>query len=146
MKAMSRFSRSGCGTTRWREQLIRFAFGGLVTVGTGLVARRFGPEIGGLFLAFPAILPASLTLVKRHEGRGEAREAAAGSRLGAVSLVAFAAAVWLLANRGAALSLIAATIAWAALSVVLWSMVYGRRDRRTRSASKPATAHAARRS
>ena len=54
------------------ELALRFTFGGLVTVGTGLVAHRWGPSIGGLFLAFPSILPASLTLTKRHDGRRDA--------------------------------------------------------------------------
>ena len=58
---------------------IRFGFGGAVTVTTELIARTFGPEIAGLFLAFPAILPASLTLIRQNEGR----EAAANDALGA---------------------------------------------------------------
>jgi hypothetical protein len=36
--------------------------GGLVTVITGIVAKNWGPVIGGLFLAFPAIFPASATI------------------------------------------------------------------------------------
>jgi Protein of unknown function (DUF3147) len=45
------------------EYVVRFFFGGLVTALAGLVAKVWGPVVGGLFLAFPAILPASLTLV-----------------------------------------------------------------------------------
>ena len=30
-------------------------------------AEKFGPGIGGLFLAFPAIFPASATLIEKHE-------------------------------------------------------------------------------
>jgi hypothetical protein len=33
----------------------------------GLLAKQFGPVFGGLFLAFPAIFPASVTLVEKHE-------------------------------------------------------------------------------
>jgi hypothetical protein len=36
---------------------IRFVIGGLITTATGLVARKFGPVVGGLFLAYPAIFP-----------------------------------------------------------------------------------------
>lgn len=118
--------------TRGREHLIRFVFGGFVTVATGLVARSFGPEIGGLFLAFPAILPASLTLVKDHDGRHEAAQVAAGSRLGAVALIAFALAVALLAERGAATSLTVAMVLWAAVSLLSWRFVYGKYGRRAR--------------
>ena len=38
-----------------------FFFGGLITAVAGVIAQRFGPIIGGLFLAFPAIFPASAT-------------------------------------------------------------------------------------
>jgi hypothetical protein len=40
------------------EWAVRFLFGGAVCVAAGLIARRFGPGVGGLFLAFPAIFPA----------------------------------------------------------------------------------------
>jgi len=123
--------------THWSEHLVRFVFGGAVTMATGLIARRWGPGVGGVFLAFPAILPASLTLLKEHEGRHEAVQAAAGSRLGGVGLSAFAAAVALLAPRGAVISLAVATVCWAVLSFMLWEAIYGRyaprRHRRARS-------------
>jgi len=47
------------GRTKWYEYAIRFLFGGLITAVAGIVAKQFGPGIGGLFLAFPAIFPAS---------------------------------------------------------------------------------------
>src|ERR1700733_11735297 len=53
--------------TKWYEYLVRFLFGGAITVVTGLIAKRYGPSFGGLFLAFPAIFPASATLVEKHE-------------------------------------------------------------------------------
>jgi len=93
----------------------------------------------GTAVAFPAILPASLTLLKRHDGRREARKAAAGSLLGAVGLVAFAAAVSRLAQSGALLSLTVGTGVWVATSVTLWRLVYGRytgRQPRTRPARR----------
>jgi uncharacterized protein DUF3147 len=51
----------------WYEYAIRFVLGGLMTVAAGLVAATWGPLIGRLFLAFPAIFPASATLVEKHE-------------------------------------------------------------------------------
>jgi hypothetical protein len=58
----------------------------LVTVGAGLIASRFGPNLGGLFLAFPAILPATLTLVARHTRNAKPAGAdALGAALGAAS-------------------------------------------------------------
>ena len=53
--------------TQWHEYLTRFLLGGLITVATGLVAKHFGPVIGGLFLAFPAIFPSGATLIEKHE-------------------------------------------------------------------------------
>jgi len=41
-------------------------FWGLITALAEL-SRRSWPRIGGLFLAFPAILPASATLIEKHE-------------------------------------------------------------------------------
>jgi Protein of unknown function (DUF3147) len=104
---------SGLKQTRWHEYVIRFAMGGLVTVITGIVAKNWGPVIGGLFLAFPAIFPASATLVEKHERqrkqdkglRGEKRGldvAAAdsfGAALGSLGLVVFAFFCWRLLPR-----------------------------------------------
>jgi hypothetical protein len=63
---------------KWRDYLVRFGFGGLITAATGMLANRYGPAVGGLFLAFPAILPASLTLVAQHERERKARRGCAG--------------------------------------------------------------------
>jgi Protein of unknown function (DUF3147) len=60
------FKPSTLRQTRWYEYLIRFGLGGAMTVVAGLIAARFGPVIGGLFLAFPAIFPASATLIEKH--------------------------------------------------------------------------------
>src|SRR5690242_9999225 len=81
-------------TKAW-EYLVRFAFGGVIAVVTGLVAHVWGPMIAGLFLAFPAILPASITLVKEHGSRTDAVDDARGARLGSVGLSAFALVVLL---------------------------------------------------
>jgi hypothetical protein len=70
------------------EYALRFMFGGLVTVAAGLVAKGTGATIGGIFLAFPAILPASLTLVTKHDGPDKAAEDARGALIAATSLLA----------------------------------------------------------
>jgi hypothetical protein len=51
------FDPSALRQTRWYEYLVRFVLGGAMTVITGLVAARFGPVVGGLFLAFPRSFP-----------------------------------------------------------------------------------------
>ena len=122
-------------TVRWYEYAIRFLFGGLITVIAGLVAERWGPSAGGLLLAFPAIFPASATLLEKHErqkkrrvglnGTKRGREAAgldaAGAAIGSLGLIAFAAAAWrLLPLYPAAAVLAGATILWVVVSGALW--------------------------
>jgi len=129
-----RFDPGALRRTRAWEYGLRFVFGGVVTACTGLVAHAFGPSIGGLFLAFPAILPASLTLVQRHDGRAEAVDDARGARLGTIGLAAFAVVVW---GTAAAwpppVTLVAATLAWVAVSAGAWGIQYGRRRSKRRS-------------
>lgn len=113
---------------KWWEYAARFVFGGAITVFTGCLSKWFGPAVAGMFLAFPAILPASLTLVKQHDGRKKAADDARGARLGALGLIAFAVVVGLTANSwAAAVVLAAATGAWLAVSLALFGVVYGPR-------------------
>ena len=48
---------------KFSDLAIRFAFGAGVSTVAAVAGRSFGPVVGGMFLAFPAILPASLTLL-----------------------------------------------------------------------------------
>jgi hypothetical protein len=129
------FDISAVRRTRWYEYAIRFAFGGAVTVAAGLIAKRYGPVFGGLFLAFPAIFPASATLVQKHEtekkrkagimDNGRGRKAAAldarGAALGCVALVCFAAAMWrLLPKQNAAGCLTASLVVWLMVALLGW--------------------------
>jgi hypothetical protein len=121
--------------TTANEHILRFVLGGAVTVGAGLIARYWGPVIGGLFLAFPAIFPAGATLLEEHEvkkkarigrdGRRRGREAAAldalGAALGAVGLGVFAVVVWqMLPKHSGWLSVGLALIAWMVVSMLGW--------------------------
>src|SRR5207237_3220548 len=69
---------SGLGQAKWHEYAVRFLFGGLITAAAGIIAKKFGPGIGGLFLAFPAIFPASATLIERHEQQKKQQEGLQG--------------------------------------------------------------------
>jgi hypothetical protein len=127
---------SALGETHWSEYLIRFVLGGLATVLTGIVAKVWGPETGGLFLAFPAIFVASATLIEKHEQkrkeeaglRGERRGQraaaldASGTALGGIGLLSFGAAIWSLSHYSAWGALFIAFAAWCVLSVLLWSV------------------------
>ena len=122
--------------TRWYEYAIRFVLGGAMTVIAGLIAARFGSLVGGLFLAFPAIFPASATLIEKHvrerkekaglAGARRGKEAAAldavGAMLGSIGLAAFAAVIWLLIGRSPSLALFLAIAAWLAVALLAWAV------------------------
>jgi hypothetical protein len=121
--------------TKPSEYFWRFLFGGTVTVVASLVAHAFGPVVGGLFLAFPGIFPAGISLVEKHkilreahEGKhglrsaiGEASVEATGASIGAIGLAAFALVVWRgVPAHGLAPVLCCAFAAWAVLGWLLW--------------------------
>jgi hypothetical protein len=127
---------SALKTVKPHEYAVRFLFGGLVTVMAGVIAKHYGPGVGGLFLAFPAIFPASATLIEKHEkqkkqragldgtrrGREAAAVDAAGASMGSIGLIAFAVIVWFyLPAHSAYLILPIAAIAWFTLSILLWA-------------------------
>ena len=107
------------------EWAVRFVFGGAITVATGIVGKVWGPFVAGLFLAFPAILPASITLVKHHDGRAKAIDDARGARLGTFGLAAFAATVVVSAASASPwLVLVAASVMWFVVDVGAWMLRY----------------------
>ena len=129
------FNIGALAKTKWYEYLVRFAFGGAITVIAGTLAKHFGPVLGGLFLAFPAIFPASASLVAKHEtekkqkagiatssrSRQAASLDAAGAALGSVGLAGFALTVWkLLLRYNSAFVFLAATAVWLALAILSW--------------------------
>ena len=107
-----------------RGMLVRFAFGFAVSALVGVVTLVFGDRVGGLFLAFPAILPASLTLIAEKDGDGEAQVDAAGAVIGGIALVAFGAVSWFLLPRVAPVwAELLALVAWTSLAVGLYLVV-----------------------
>ena len=123
--------------TRWYEFGVRFLFGGLITAGAGIIAKEFGPSIGGLFLAFPAIFPAGATLIEKHgkqkkergglhgsaRGRKAAAVDAAGASIGSIGLFIFALIVRrYLVSHGPWLVLTAGTVIWLGVSLLVWQL------------------------
>lgn len=123
--------------TKWSEYALRFLFGGLVTAIAGVLAQRYGPAFGGLFLAFPAIFPASATLIEKHErerknkagipttnrGRQAAALDARGVTMGSIGLVGFALVMWrFVPVSNGAFTLFGALVTWFVLSVLTWRL------------------------
>jgi hypothetical protein len=131
-----RLNPSALREIRWYEYAVRFALGGAMTTIAGLIAVHFGPVVGGLFLAFPAIFPASATLIEKHarerkekaglsgvrRGRDAAALDAVGAALGSLGLAAFGAVIWLEIERSAPVALLLATAAWLAVAVLGWAV------------------------
>lgn len=107
-----------------RDLLIRFGFGAAVSAIAGVFTVVFGVEIGGIFLAFPAILPATLTLVEKEEEQRKAEDLDVGAIIGAVALIAFAVVGWsLFPAVGAPPTLVAAGATWLVVAVGVYLLV-----------------------
>lgn len=134
---MIEFKLTALKNTMPSEYALRFLFGGACTALAGVVAKQYGAEIGGLFLAFPAIFPASASLIEKHEeerkrrigsdgkrrGRFAAGSDAAGASLGALSLVLFACIVWQSVRHLHPLTtIVLATVAWLIAAIGLWEL------------------------
>jgi hypothetical protein len=132
-----RIDTSVLGEIKWSDYAIRFLFGGLITASAGIIAKKFGAGVGGLFLAFPAIFPASATLIEKNardekqkaglngtrRGRMEAAVDAAGAAIGTLGLLAFAALIWrFMPAHRPWLVLLSATVVWLTVSVIAWKI------------------------
>jgi small-conductance mechanosensitive channel len=114
---------------RPRDLAVRFAAGALTSVAAGVVTIAFGARAGGVLLAFPAILAASLTLIERQEDRAQAREDARGAVLGGFALAAFAAVAALaFGTLNAALALVLAGFVWVIVAVLGYVLAWYRRE------------------
>ena len=108
--------------------LVRFAAGATTSVIAGLIALAAGARGGGILLAFPAILAASLTLIEEEGDAPLAREDARGAILGAVALTAFAAiAAATLGVVSGGLALLLATVGWALVAGLGYRLLWWRR-------------------
>jgi uncharacterized membrane protein (GlpM family) len=116
-----------------RAYLLRFGFGAAISLVAALAGMRFGPHVGGLLLAFPAVLPASLALIEHRQGRHEAAIDARGAIMGAAALIAFAiVAAWSLGRLNLVLSIAAAGLSWIVAALVLYVVLVRYRWRRAR--------------
>jgi hypothetical protein len=118
-----RLNLQGLGEKKPRDYIVRFAFGASISIVGALISLKY-LLFGGMFLAFPAILPASLTLVERDAGRMEAAIDAEGAIIGACGLVAFAlVAAFGIKPLGAATALVLAAAAWLLTAITIYASV-----------------------
>ena len=107
-----------------RAYAVRFAFGAAIALVSGIIGMAFGPKLGGVFLAFPAILPASLTLIQKEDGKTEAAIDSIGAILGALALIIFAlVVVFAVTKLGVALTLIVSLVTWFFLACILYAVL-----------------------
>jgi hypothetical protein len=109
---------------RLRDYAVRFAMGAAISVVAAIVGKAIGVRFGGTLLAFPAILPASLTLIQEEEGTSRADRDAIGAILGAVGLVSFAMVAEATFGRlDPALALALAILSWLFTAFALYSLL-----------------------
>jgi hypothetical protein len=107
------------------ELAVRFAFGAGVSLLAGIVGTVWGARTGGLFLAFPAILTASMTMIAKEEGPHGARDDARGATLGTLGMIAFGlTAALTLPRLPAPAALAAATGAWILVSAGAYAVLH----------------------
>ncbi|HEY6471004.1 MAG TPA: DUF3147 family protein [Candidatus Dormibacteraeota bacterium] len=106
-----------------KHYLLRFAFGFVISVAAAFIAQRAGAKVGGLFLAFPAILPATLTLIERREGHAQAVSDVRWATLGAIGMIAFALVMVGLVRHAPIVALMCAIVAWIVVGVGLYAGV-----------------------
>jgi hypothetical protein len=134
---MIRFKWSALRESRWYEFAARFALGGLATCFAGLVANAYGPTVGGLFLAFPAVFCAGATMIETHErrrkrengmrGERRGREAAAldaaGAGWGSAGLLVFALIIWMdPIGMPFGITMAIASVGWAVVAILMWRL------------------------
>jgi hypothetical protein len=110
--------------------LLRFAAGALTSVVAGILGLAFGEHIGGIPLAFPAVLVASLTLIEEQEDSEEAREDSRGAMAGAAAMAVFGVVGGVLFGvLPGGLVLALGAIAWLFVAIGLYGLLWWRRKR-----------------
>lgn len=107
-----------------KDILIRFGLGAFISISAGIIGLTVSHRLSGAFLAFPSILPASLTLLQEKEGTRRADRDAIGAVLGGAALVLFA----MIGEAGFRhlepyLVLVLALVGWLVASFVLYAML-----------------------
>ena len=108
-----------------KDYIVRFLFGGAVSVVAALISALTNDRIGGIFTAFPAILLASLTIINRMDGKHEAEKDARGAIVGAIAFVITAIVLSLtITLLAGALALPLALVVWLLCAIGLYALSY----------------------
>ena len=112
---------------------VRFGAGAATSVVAGILALVFGPRIGGIPLAFPAVLVASLTLIEEQEDSEEAREDSRGAMAGAAAMAVFGVTCAVLFEvLPGGIVLVLAALAWMLVAGGLYRLLWWRRGGKRR--------------
>jgi hypothetical protein len=108
-----------------KDYILRFLFGGAISVLAAFITQVLNVRIGGVFMAFPAILLASLTMISREDGKYNAEEDARGGIVGAVAFVV-TAIVLILTLRALSVPVVLfmALIVWLICAFGLYALSY----------------------
>jgi PncC family amidohydrolase len=106
-----------------RDHAVRFAFGAAMSVIAAVIGIAASHRLAGLFLAFPAILPAALTLLERKEGLAQAVSDVRGATIGAIGMFAFALTAAVALPHSPQIALPAAMAAWIVVSVGIYAVL-----------------------
>ena len=110
---------------KWKDYIVRFLFGGAVSVLAALIGEWTNTRFGGIFTAFPAILLASLTIINRMDGQHEAEKDARGAIVGAIAFVITAIVLSLtITLLAGALALPLALVVWLLCAIGLYALSY----------------------
>lgn len=109
----------------WWEYAERFLLGACISGIAAIAGQTLGDKIGGALLAFPAVLPASLTLAWKKDGRTVAEEHERGALFGGIGLLAFAITIGLAARPLGGWAIAAGVVAWVAAAFGSYFVAYG---------------------
>ena len=110
---------------RMRDYVLRFCIGGMISIAAAGISQGTNSRFGGIFVAFPAILLASLTLIGRCEGEERAEDDAKGGVVGAVALVVTTVVLSLtLQALAGAWSLLLALLTWLICGIGLYVVCF----------------------
>lgn len=106
---------------KFKDLVIRFMFGGTLSVFAAWIAHVTSLRFGGIFAAFPVVLLASLTIIGKREGAEPAAEDAQGGVAGACAfLVSASPLAFMLTRVPGGAALVAALAGWGVLALLLY--------------------------